>query len=238
MRRFREQNGITTTDLGSMLGVSQSSVSAYEQAKTRIPDDVFETLVEVARDKLEFDTEAAQAAQAAQDAGPAPEIPPEVLEALRLAERASAGDKEAASKMGEAMRDLQQGMVAGMSDTAKAAVTDVQLAYQLLAKILGRLVDPQLGELIDRQSGELAVSVVQASEVSPLLARIVALLKVGPISSCIALHVMLLVEYDGIRQARRAALRAEMAARAGQRTEPMPAQAAETLDSSLGAFAA
>lgn len=237
MRRFREQNDISQPELGSMLGVSQGSISAYEAARTKIPEDVFAQLVEVAKDRLDLSEEQMAEAVAAHELPP--DIPPEVMDALKTATAAAEGDETAAAKLADTMREMQGAMLKGMSPVAQSSVTDVQLAYTMLAKILGRIVDPSLGELIDQRSGELAVSVVQAAEASPLLARIVAMLKVGPISSCVVMHIMLLVDYDRIRQERARIARAEAQANAHHaQPEPMPASFVEQVDPSMGAFGA
>lgn len=235
MKRFREQHGLSQAELGSRLGVSQASVSAYEAVRAPIPEEVFAQLIETAQDVAQTVEEAN--ARATVDAANS-DIPPEVLEALAHGARAMDGEPGAAEAMDDAMRRMRGAMVASLPSEQRASVADVKMAYALLAKILGRF-DQDLAALVDAQSGDLALSVVQAAEVSPLLARIVEMLKMGPLSNCIALHVMLIVQYDGIRQQRaqeRRAMAAQQAAQPGP--EPMPAQAAERIEPSLGAFAA
>lgn len=242
LKRFRESNGLTQAEIGSMLGVSQASISQFEQAKSRMPDDVFEQLLLAAKDQMEQeiapDIETAQARAAAEG-----DIPPEILDSLKaMASAGEAGDQAAAEEALRTMRShLTDAQTASMSKPQQGAATDVRMAYTLLAKILGRF-DPDLGALIDQQSGELAVSVVQAAEESPLLARLVAMLKAGPMANCIILHLMLLVQYDNIRQERkreRVAAQAIIDARRPPDPVPLHPTAAEVVDPSLaGAFAA
>lgn len=249
LKRYREQNELSQAEIGSMLGVSQATVSQYEQAKTRIPDDVFEHLLTEARERMESEVaptaEEAQLRAAAASMGTPLEgdIPPEVLESLKaMAEAAESGDPEVVeAQLGAVRAKMSEAAAAGLSGDQKAVVGDVRMAYSLLARILGRF-DPDLGGLIDKQTGELAVSLVQAAEVSPLLARLVAILRVGPLSNCVIMHVLLVVEYDNIRRARNAERReiAQLEAQRRPQPEPVPLHptAAEMLDPSLGAFAA
>lgn len=246
LKRYREQNDLSQAEMGSMLGVSQATISQYEQAKTRVPDDVFEHLLAEARQRMEEETaqtpEEAQLRAAVQAAAPNEDIPPEILQALKAVAEAGEGTDPAAieATLTSARKSLTDKRTATLPAAQKAAAADVRMAYTLLAKILGRF-DPDLGGLIDSQSGELALSVVEAAEVSPLLARLVDLLKVGPLSNCIVLHVMLLVQYDNIRQMRNAERRQqarEQAARQPVEPTPIHPSAAEQIDPTLGAFAA
>jgi transcriptional regulator with XRE-family HTH domain len=254
MKRYREQEKLSQAELASMLGVSQASVSAFEQAKTRIPDDVFEQLLASARDKMEMQTpqtaEEAQLRSALAGAGdlppPGEDIPPEIMAALKAAADMAEGKGDpgvAEETFRKARAVVAEKTEAGLSAEQRVAATDVRMAYVLLGQILGRFLDPHLGTLIERNASDLSVSVVQAAEVSPLLHRIVSMLKVGPVSNCVILHVMLLVEYDRERQERLRMMREQAALTPAPtpqvtRTEPQPASTAEVLDPTLGAFAA
>lgn len=246
MKRYRETRNLTQAELGAILGVSQASVAAYESARTRIPPEVFKALSDQASEDLQVAQDAEEAQRRAHDAlsgegngdlGPG-DMPPEVLEALAAANAAvhgSATPDEAATRLAGIAAGMAGKAAGSLSKDQQASVRDVQLAYGLLAKVLSRL-DPILGELVDEQSGELAVSVVQAAEVSPFFDRIVKMLKVGPVSTCIVLHVLLVAQYDERRRARDAAVRQEMAIRAGTRPptpEPQPASMAERVDPTL-----
>jgi hypothetical protein len=250
LKRYRETRDFSQSELGSMLGVSQSTIVAYEQAKTRIPDDVFGHLSDLAAEDLQA-AENAEGIEQAMGAGggsfadvvagmgmppmPDGEMPPEVAEALRNAGEAMRDAKtpdEAASRIGKIAADVGAKAKAAMPREQQAAARDVQLAYGLLARVFSRF-DPILAELVDQQSGELAMSVVQAAEVSPFFERIVKMMKIGPVSTCIALHVMLVMQYDERRRAFLEEQRRQRAALAGPRQEPQPAQAVERIDASM-----
>lgn len=245
LKRYREQNNLNQAEMGSILGVSQATISAYEQARTKIPQDVFEQLVTTAREQVEEGVapDADTARQRAMDAATAlpggdGDIPPEILDALTNLAGAAEGDPQAAAMLGDTMRMMRDGVAATLPALQKEAVPSVRMAYSLLARILGRF-DPDLGTLIDSQSGELAVSLVQAAEVSPLLARLVEMLKVGPMSNFIVLHLMVLVQYDGIRRQRQADARAlaDVQRAAHPAPEPMHPSATEIIDpEGMGAF--
>lgn len=246
MRRYRETRSVSQVELASMLGVSQASIGAYETARTRIPDDIFAELSKVLTDELEVARDAeeanarAAAALGAVDGGGA-DIPPEVLQALKEANEAvqgSSSPEEAAAKLTGIVSGVAEKSAAQMSKEQRASVQSVKMAYGLLAKVLSRF-DPLLGKCVDEDSGALAVSVVEAAEVSPLFARIVAMLAVGPVSNCVLLHVLLIARYDELRAQRAAEQRRQRELeQARQPQEPKPAQVIEQLDPSLGVFGA
>lgn len=246
MKRYRETRDITQTELASILGVSQASIAAYEAAKTRIPDDVYKHLADTAAEDLahrEAQENGEARVEEAVGAGSFPlppmpdgDMPPEVMQALKDAGDAMRGAKtpeEAASKLAGITAEVGAKARASMPREKQAAARDVQLAYGMLARILGRF-DPILSELVDQQSGELAVSVVEAAEVSPFFERIVRMMRIGPVSTCIALHVLLLAQYDERRRAVRAEQKriAELSA-PKIAAQPEPAHVIEGIDPTL-----
>lgn len=241
MKQFRERREMSQAELGSMLGVGQSSIAAYEGAKTRIPDDIFEQLVKTAGEEYELagSAEEANAAAAGFPFGDG-EIPPEILktleEAAEAVKTAPNGD-EAARRLSGIAAGVAGKATGKMNQEQQKAVAGVQMAYGFLAKIASRF-DPLLGQCIDEDSGALAVSVVEAAEVSPFFARIVAWLTVGPVSGCVLMHILLVAKYDSMRSERNRELRRMRELEPQPAPPPRPASTIEQIDPTVGPFAA
>ena len=74
---------------------------------------------------------------------------------------------------------------------------------------------------------------MQAAKVNPIIARIVEMMQVGPVSNLVVLHVLMLLEYDRARQERaqgRAELMAVAQAQPRPAPEQMPAEALTVFD--------
>lgn len=243
VKRYRETRGISQTELASILGVSQAAVSAYEAGRTRVPDAAFEQLAAQAAEDLDLARDSVDANQRSGDAlgldgSFPPDMPPEILATLKEAADAvqgSSSPEEAAARLGAITAGVAEKARAELPADKRAAARDVQMAYGLLAKIIGRFFDPVLASLVDEQSGELSVSVVQAAEVSPFFDRIVRLLRVGPVSTCVVLHVLLVAQYDERRRAVNAERRRVAQIEAPLPAPiPQPASVIEQLDPSVG----
>lgn len=235
LKGYRLRAELTQVELSSMLGVSQSSLAAYEAGRTPIPDDVFAELTRVAEEQIR---------QAQEKAGVQTEAPPDVASSatglpsdlppeLAAALQGSGG----AEIDPEAILKAMAGAGAGeLSKDEQGQVLGVASVYELAGHAAARFLDPALGEAIVGSASPIGVAWVEAAKVSPLCQRIVQMMQIGPLSNLIVLHVLMLMKYDELRQARireRQQLEAVQTAAGNGKPapEPMPAQAADLLES-------
>lgn len=208
---------MTQEDLSARLGVSQGTLSDWERARKPIPAERFAQLQTIAVElRAAFERE-----QAAQEAGGVPTTGPEAPPAFFDGElRAnvpgagggpppgfvSAGPPADAPPMGGGMpfTVIDGGAPGGVGPAGipLAEVTQAQMvlaagpmvAYTLVAQGLANFVDEQAGAILLARSQTLAISLVQAGDVNPYVARLVQLLQVGPVLACVALHAQVLLE--------------------------------------------
>lgn len=218
LKRFRTETGMTQEALADRLGVSQGALSDWERAKKPLPEEVFLRLVQIGNEFAA--TQAEVIAGAPIPPGPGPEPGPEPAPNV---------DPPPASvdEPPQILSDLQAGLSMSMGEAQMAMVRDVQAIYMLIGQAAAKFVDQDVGAVIYGDSGPLAMSVVQAAEVSPLVARIVAMLAIGPVANMLIIHVLTAGKIvDVVRQksALQRQANAEAAARAASTEPPAGAQ--------------
>jgi DNA-binding transcriptional regulator YiaG len=192
LRQFREKAGLTQQELASQLGVSQATLSAYEGAKAAVPDDIFESLLEIARAHAtgEGGNPAAGDSGDAPLPGPGDYVPP-------------AEDSPPIPSTGDVMGGLSAAMLKDLSANQKRMAKDLEAMYQLLATVVGRFSD-EAGGVLYGDSEILAQSAVAAAEESAMIAKLVAMLSQGPVFSFAMLHALTAMKIEAaIREKRR-----------------------------------
>jgi transcriptional regulator with XRE-family HTH domain len=235
LQRFRAESGMTQEELADRLGVSQGTLSDWERAKKPIPPDRFAALQRLADElRAAYAAAQAQAERAAAANGahegehPFAELPLEPPTELRANVPGAAG--EPPPGFGLPPQDLPPMhpfgppmAPGGITTDALPALFDVtpaqralavgpQVVYNLAGLALSKFVDDGAGQIVAGNAELLSVSLVQAGDVNPYIARIVQLMQIGPVLNCVALHLTVVLEVISYLQAKARA--AQEAARA------------------------
>jgi AcrR family transcriptional regulator len=225
LKRFRTESGMTQEQLAERLDVSQGTLSEWEGARKPIPPERFDDLRRIAADfaqRVESLAEGERSEQAAGPAGPDPvvraNVPPEPPPDF------GPGGSLPPGGIGEIpLPELTP------SDVQRALAKGPEVVYQLVSYGLSTFVDDGAGAILSGRAEMLSISLVQAGDVSPAIARIVQLLQTGPVLACLAMHISVMVEIAMY-------LRAQAQAQAP--AAPAPAQAEPSLDDYAAAAAA
>lgn len=198
LKRLRTEHRLTQEELATALDVSQGTLSDWERARKAIPEDRYARLLEVSAELGGL--------------GPRPAMPDAATEPGAVQTPLSGGGPElggdapirgnnfdrppgltdlpadAPPDFAALGADFQAQVAATMSPLGAAALPDVRMFYLFGGQMLGK-VSEGAGTVVQGSANELALSLVQAAESNAFLARVVEMMRVGPVSTFVILHV-------------------------------------------------
>lgn len=229
LKRFRETAELTQVELAEQLGISQNTLSGYENGRYVVPDDILQMIVELANAHAAGETGGAGGPGADGEGvplpGPGAFVPPAGDRPPSVTEQMGAGISAALSRE--------------LSANQKRAAQDLAAMYQLLGTIVANM-HQEAGGILYGDAETLAQSAILAAEESPLIKRFVELFSQGAVFQFAVLHALTAMKIEAvIREQRRArqnvvdlrtATEAAARAAAEREQEPAPEGAVNGLD--------